>query len=192
VLGGFGTSRAVFLPNVIRKIIDFRPRSTVHRLDLIVLLTFEWLLFAILILTRPRTAARFQLMRTHDSPPFLCRSVQTVMTRLEGSKNRAGNVVPDLIRAGRNRWRSPCSVPGRAHFTPEEGSLKRLVALALIALGVMALAYGNISFTREKKIVDLGPVEVTKDKREAIPLSPVAGGVFLAAGIVLLVIRPRD
>jgi uncharacterized membrane protein YidH (DUF202 family) len=70
--------------------------------------------------------------------------------------------------------------------------LKRLVALALILFGVIALAYGNISFTREKKIVDLGPVEVTKDKRETIPLSPVAGGVFLAAGIALLVIRPRD
>ena len=48
--------------------------------------------------------------------------------------------------------------------------MTRIVALALIAIGVIALAYGNISFTREKKIVDLGPVEVTKDKRETIPL----------------------
>ena len=69
--------------------------------------------------------------------------------------------------------------------------MKRIVALALIVLGVVALAYGNISFTRQKKVVDLGPVEVRQDKRETIPLSPIAGGVFLVAGIALLAIRPR-
>ena len=69
--------------------------------------------------------------------------------------------------------------------------MKKVLALALIVLGVVALAYGNISFTREKKVVDLGPVEIKQDKRETIPLSPIAGGAFLVAGIALLAIRPR-
>jgi uncharacterized membrane protein YidH (DUF202 family) len=69
--------------------------------------------------------------------------------------------------------------------------LKQILAIALIVLGVVALAYGNISFTRQKKVVDLGPVEVTQEKRETIPLTPVAGGVFLVAGVALLAIRPR-
>jgi uncharacterized membrane protein YidH (DUF202 family) len=69
--------------------------------------------------------------------------------------------------------------------------LTRIVAIALIVLGVVALAYGNISFTREKKVVDLGPLEVRHDKRETIPLPPIAGGVMLVAGIALLAVRPR-
>ncbi len=69
--------------------------------------------------------------------------------------------------------------------------MKQILAVALIVLGVVALAYGNISFTRQKKVVDLGPVEVTQEKRETIPLTPIAGGVFLVSGIALLAIRPR-
>lgn len=70
--------------------------------------------------------------------------------------------------------------------------MKSFLALALIVLGVVALAYGNISFTREKKVVDLGPIEVKQNKRENIPLSPIAGGVFLVAGVALLAIRPKN
>jgi len=67
----------------------------------------------------------------------------------------------------------------------------RAVAIVLIAIGVVALAYGSISFTHPKKVIDLGAVEVFQEKRETIPLSPVAGGIFLVSGIVLLMFRPR-
>ena len=70
--------------------------------------------------------------------------------------------------------------------------MKRIVGLVLIVLGVVALAYGGISFTRQEKVIDLGPLEVKHDKRETVPLSPIAGGVFLVAGIALLAISPRD
>lgn len=69
--------------------------------------------------------------------------------------------------------------------------MRQTVALVLIVLGVVALAYGSISFTRQKKVVDLGPVEVTQEKRERIPLRPAAGAVFLVSGVALLVLRPR-
>lgn len=67
----------------------------------------------------------------------------------------------------------------------------RLLAIVLIVLGVVGLAYGGISYTRREKVLDVGPVELTADKRETIPLPPIAGGLCLVAGIALLVIRPR-
>lgn len=62
----------------------------------------------------------------------------------------------------------------------------RTIGIALIVLGLVALAYGGISWTTKDKVLDAGPVEVTKDKRQTVPLPPVAGVVMLAGGIVLL------
>jgi uncharacterized membrane protein YidH (DUF202 family) len=72
-----------------------------------------------------------------------------------------------------------------------EETVRRTVAIVLIVLGVVALAYGSISFTRQKKVVDLGPVEVNREEREVIPLRPAAGAAFLIAGVALLVLRPK-
>jgi hypothetical protein len=66
-----------------------------------------------------------------------------------------------------------------------------LVGIVLIVLGVIGLAVGGINYTRREKVVDIGPIEATAEKRERIPISPVAGGIALAAGVVLLVAGNR-
>jgi len=67
----------------------------------------------------------------------------------------------------------------------------KLAAIALIVLGVIALAYGGISYTREKKVIDLGPIEATAKTRETIPLPPVLGIAAIAGGVALLVFAGR-
>lgn len=63
----------------------------------------------------------------------------------------------------------------------------KMVGIILIVLGIFGLAYGGITWTHREKVVDLGPVEVTSEKHERVPLSPVAGGVCLVVGAALLV-----
>ena len=67
-----------------------------------------------------------------------------------------------------------------------------LLGIALIVLGVIALAYQGISYTTREKIIDVGPLKATVDRQKTIPLSPVLGGVALAAGIVLLMVGKRS
>lgn len=67
----------------------------------------------------------------------------------------------------------------------------RLVAIVLIVLGIVGLAYGGISWTRRETVVDAGPIELSREERETLPLPPVAGGIMLVAGIALLVMRPK-
>lgn len=67
----------------------------------------------------------------------------------------------------------------------------KIAGIILIVLGVIALAYGGISYTREEEILDVGPIEATAERRETIPLPPILGGLALAGGIVLLIAGSR-
>jgi uncharacterized membrane protein YidH (DUF202 family) len=67
----------------------------------------------------------------------------------------------------------------------------KLIGIVLIVIGVVALAYGGISYTREKKVIDLGPIEATTKTRETIPLPPLLGVAAIAGGVVLLVTGSR-
>lgn len=62
----------------------------------------------------------------------------------------------------------------------------KAIGVILIVLGVIGLAYGGISWTRKDTVIDAGPIHVTTDKTESIPLPPIAGGLLLVAGVVLL------
>jgi uncharacterized membrane protein YidH (DUF202 family) len=67
----------------------------------------------------------------------------------------------------------------------------RAIAIVLIVLGVLGLAYGGISWTRRDTVVDAGPIEITRNERESLPIPPIAGGALLVVGLILLLKRDR-
>ena len=71
---------------------------------------------------------------------------------------------------------------------------RRIVGLVLVALGIIALVWGGISWTQEKNVVDAGPIQVQTEERKSLPMPPVLGGVALVVGAVLLLVpaRTRD
>lgn len=66
------------------------------------------------------------------------------------------------------------------------------IGIVLLVLGVLALAYQGIDYTRHEKAIDIGPIHVTAEKHERIPLPPILGGLALAGGIVLLIVGMRQ
>jgi hypothetical protein len=70
-------------------------------------------------------------------------------------------------------------------------TLRRIVAILLIVLGVVALIWGGISYTREREILDVGPFEARAETRETIPLPPILGVLALGAGVLLLLVGRR-
>jgi hypothetical protein len=67
----------------------------------------------------------------------------------------------------------------------------RIVGIALLVLGLLALAYQGITYTKTEKVLELGPITATKETKKTIPLPPVLGGVAVVGGIVLLVAGAR-
>jgi hypothetical protein len=66
------------------------------------------------------------------------------------------------------------------------------IGIVLIVLGALALAYQGINYTRQKKVIDVGSVHLTKETHEQIPLPPIVGGLALVGGVILLVMGARN
>ena len=62
-----------------------------------------------------------------------------------------------------------------------------ILGLALILLGIVAFTYQGITYTTREKVIDLGPLQATLDKKETIPLTPLVGGLALIGGIMLVI-----
>jgi uncharacterized membrane protein len=63
----------------------------------------------------------------------------------------------------------------------------KTVGIILIVLGIVALIFQGITYTKREKVIDVGPIHATADEKKTIPLPPVLGGIALVGGIVLLV-----
>jgi uncharacterized membrane protein len=61
-----------------------------------------------------------------------------------------------------------------------------MLGILLVVLGILALAYQGFSYTRQEKVLDIGPIHATADKREHVPLPPIVGGLALVSGALLL------
>src|ERR1700757_4194513 len=82
-----------------------------------------------------------------------------------------------------------CSVATEGRHTVKPASLAGLV---LIVLGVIALAYQGITYTTQKKFLDVGPIQATKTEHKTIPLPPIFGGIALVGGIVLMMVGAKE
>lgn len=67
-----------------------------------------------------------------------------------------------------------------------------VVGIILIVLGIVGFAMGGVSFTHEKKDVDIGPLQVSHKQTKTVPISPILSTVSLIAGVGLVVVGARN
>jgi len=63
----------------------------------------------------------------------------------------------------------------------------RFLAIALIALGALALIYGGFSYTQDKTVAKLGPIELNAKETKTVPIPMWAGIAGIVVGGFLLV-----
>jgi hypothetical protein len=67
-----------------------------------------------------------------------------------------------------------------------------IVGIVLIVVAIAGFAVGGISFTHEKKDVDLGPIQVSHEQKQTLPISPILSVLSLIAGVGLVVVGIRS
>ena len=66
--------------------------------------------------------------------------------------------------------------------------MTRIIGIVLVVFGLAGLAWGGFSYKTRQTVVDVGPIHATRDKTHTVPFPPVAGGIALIGGIVLLIV----
>jgi len=62
----------------------------------------------------------------------------------------------------------------------------RLIAIALLIGGPLALVYGGFSYTKDTTAVKLGPIELSVKEKESVNIPVWAGvGAIVAGGLLL-------
>ncbi|MEO8304301.1 MAG: hypothetical protein ABI724_09275 [Betaproteobacteria bacterium] len=67
----------------------------------------------------------------------------------------------------------------------------KMVAIALIGGGILALAYGGFTYTKETHDIKIGPIELSVKDKETVNIPIWAGVGAIVAGGVLLVVGAR-
>lgn len=63
-----------------------------------------------------------------------------------------------------------------------------IIGVVLLLFGVLALIYQGIPYAQEEHVAQLGPLEVRAEEKKSLPIPPIVGGLFLAAGLVVLIL----
>ncbi|MFZ0663162.1 MAG: DUF3185 domain-containing protein [Acidobacteriaceae bacterium] len=67
-----------------------------------------------------------------------------------------------------------------------------VVGIILIVIGIIGFAVGGISFTHEKKNVDIGPLQVSHKQTSTVPISPILSTIAVVVGAGLVVVGARS
>ena len=67
-----------------------------------------------------------------------------------------------------------------------------IISLVLIVVAIIGFAMGGISFTHQKKDIDVGPVQVSHKETNTLPISPILSTLALVAGAGLVIAGSRS
>jgi len=67
----------------------------------------------------------------------------------------------------------------------------KTLGIVLIVIGLATLALPYITFTKQEKVLDVGPIHATAEKKESFPVSPVIGIIVLVAGAGIVIAGGR-
>ncbi len=66
-----------------------------------------------------------------------------------------------------------------------------LIGILLIVLGGLALAYQGFNYTHRERVMDVGPMHVTREDHDRVSIPPILGGLALVGGIVLVLVGAK-
>jgi hypothetical protein len=67
----------------------------------------------------------------------------------------------------------------------------KLLAIGLLVVGILGLAYGGFSYTKDTTVVKLGPIEISAKEKQTVNIPMWAGIGAIVVGGLLLVLGGR-
>ncbi len=60
------------------------------------------------------------------------------------------------------------------------------LGIVLVVIGVIMMIYTGFNYVTKEKVVDLGPLQISKNENHPVQWSPIIGGILLVGGILII------
>lgn len=67
----------------------------------------------------------------------------------------------------------------------------KAIGIVVLVIGILMTVFTGFNLITKEEVVDVGPVEINKEKKTPIYWSPITGGVLIVAGIVIMVVGQK-
>jgi uncharacterized membrane protein YdcZ (DUF606 family) len=61
------------------------------------------------------------------------------------------------------------------------------IGIAVLIIGALMVFYTGFNYVTEKKVVDIGPIEINKTENHPVSWSPIVGVILIIGGAILIV-----
>jgi hypothetical protein len=68
----------------------------------------------------------------------------------------------------------------------------KTLGIGMIVLGIIMMIYTSFNYVTTEKVIDIGPIEINKEKNHPVQWSPIIGGILLVGGIVVLAVNKKN
>lgn len=76
--------------------------------------------------------------------------------------------------------------------SPKKQKMKtKPIGMVLIVIGIILLAYTGVGYATREKVIDIGTIEITKQKNHYMQWPPIAGIALVVGGVVLLAVGKK-
>ena len=63
----------------------------------------------------------------------------------------------------------------------------KTIGIVLVIIGIIMLAYTGFNYVTTEKIVDIGPIEINKEKNHFVQWPPIVGVLLIVGGAMVFV-----
>lgn len=67
----------------------------------------------------------------------------------------------------------------------------KTLGIILIVAGTLMIIYTGFHFVTTEQVVDIGPIEINKDKNHFVQWSPIAGILLLGVGLLMTFMKKQ-
>jgi hypothetical protein len=69
--------------------------------------------------------------------------------------------------------------------------MSRTLGIIILILGILMVAYTGFNYVTKDKVLDVGKLEVNKERSHPVRWSPIVGVILMAGGITILATNKR-
>ena len=70
-------------------------------------------------------------------------------------------------------------------------TVRQILGAALIVIGMVIFLWGGVFWTDRDKLIDAGPIQVTRQEHKGVALPPLLGLLTAVAGRALVIVPSR-